>query len=82
MLKESSAPATAYKTGVETIHLGREMGRDEGKNIQRDAVYANEGVPPFADSRQRGRGIPVELRNHIDGEAREEVSHIDSRPRE
>jgi hypothetical protein len=74
MLKEGSAPMTTYKTGAETVLLGREMGGDEGKDIQRDAVYMNEGVPPLADSRQRGRGILVELRNLIDGETTEEVS--------
>jgi hypothetical protein len=43
---------TTYKTGAETVLLGREMGGDEGKDIGWDAVYANKGVPPFADSHQ------------------------------
>jgi len=50
------------------------MGGDEGKYIQRDAVYANEGVPPLADIRRRSRGALVKLRNGVEGEAAEEVS--------
>jgi len=50
------------------------MGGDEGKDLRRDAVYVNEGVPPPADSRRRGRGTLVELRNLVGGEAIEEVS--------
>jgi len=42
MLKEDSAPMTAYKTGAETVLLGIEMGGDEGEDVHRDAVYANE----------------------------------------
>jgi hypothetical protein len=68
MLKEGSAPMTAYKTGAESVLLGREMGGDEGENVQRDAVYTNERVPPLADSRQRGRGILVELRHRTERE--------------
>jgi hypothetical protein len=45
---------TAYKTGAETVPLGREVGGDKGKDVHRDAVYANERVPPLADSRQHG----------------------------
>ena len=37
-------PMTAYKSDVETILLGREIGGDEGKDVQRDAVYENEGI--------------------------------------
>ena len=48
---------------------GREMGGNKGKDFQRDAVYMDEGVLPLADSRQRGRCIPVELRNLIESEA-------------
>ena len=65
---------SAYETSAKTVLLGREMGGDEGKNIQRDAVYVNEGVSPLADSRQRGRDILVKLGNAIEGEATEEVS--------
>ena len=50
------------------------MGGDEGKDLQRNAVYVDEGIPPLADGRQRGRGIPVELTNLIKGEAIEQVS--------
>ena len=60
---------TTYKTGVETVLLGGEMGGDEGKDVQRDAIYANEGVPPLADIRRRGRGTLVKLRNIVEGEA-------------
>ena len=69
MLKESSALTTAHEGGLKTVLLGREMGGDEGKDLHRDAVYGNEGIPPLADGRQRGRGIPVELRNPVEGEA-------------
>jgi hypothetical protein len=62
------------KTGAEMVPLGREMGGDEGKDIDWDAVYANEGVPPFADSCQRCGGILGELRNVVKGEPVEEVS--------
>jgi hypothetical protein len=65
---------SAHETGAKTILLGREMGRDEGKDIQRDSVYVNERVPPLANSRQCGRGILVELGNTIESEAMEEVS--------
>ena len=60
---------TTYKTGVETVLLGGEMGGDEGKDVQRDAIYANERVPPLADIRRRGRGTLVKLRNIVEGEA-------------
>jgi len=82
MLEESSAPMTANKTGAEAVLLGREIRGDDGKDIQRDAVYANEGVPPLADIRQRGRDILVELGNIIEGEAVEEVSVLFPRLRE
>ena len=61
---------TTYKTGVETVLLGGEMGGDEGKDIQRDAIYANEGVPPLADSCQCGRSILVESGNLFKGGGR------------
>jgi hypothetical protein len=64
------------ETGAEAIPMGRkmgfEMGGDEGKDIQRDTVYGNERVPPFANSRQRGRGILIKLRNLVEGEAVED----------
>jgi len=69
MLKEGPTPVTAHKAGTEAVVLGREMGRDEGKDIQRNTVYANERVPPLAEIRQCGREVPVELRNVIKGEA-------------
>ena len=33
---------TAYKTGTKNILLGGEMDGDEGKDVQRDAVYVKE----------------------------------------
>jgi hypothetical protein len=45
---------TAHTTGAEKVPLGGEMGRDEGKHIQRDAVYVGKGVPPLPNGRQRG----------------------------
>ena len=69
MLNEGPAPVTAYESGPETVPLGREMGRDPGKDLRRDAVYGDEGVPPLPDSYQRGQGIPVEPANLTEGEA-------------
>ena len=74
MLEECSAPMAAHKTDVKTVLLGREMGGDEGKDVQRNAVYAKEGVPPLPDSCQRGRDILVQSRNVIKSEATKEVS--------
>ena len=31
----------AYMAGVETVRLGMEVGGDEGKDVQRDAVDTN-----------------------------------------
>ena len=42
VLKEGPAPMTAYKTGTKNILLGGEMDGDEGKDVQRDAVYVKE----------------------------------------
>ena len=50
------------------------MGGDQGKDIRREAIDVNQGVPPLADVHQRGRNIPVELRNVVEGEAVEDVS--------
>ena len=65
---------TAHKTGADTILLVSEVGGDEGQHIQRNAVYVNEGVSPFADICQCGRDPLVELRNIFESEAVEEVS--------
>ena len=48
MFKESPAPMSTYERGVEPVFLGREEGRDDGKDIQRDAVDGREGVLPPA----------------------------------
>ena len=69
VLEEGFAPVTTHRSGVETILLGNKVGGDEGEDFQRDAIDANEGVLPFANSCQRGRGILVESRNCIRGEA-------------
>ena len=74
MLKEGSTPMTAHKAGTEAVLLRRKIGGDEGKDIQWDAVYRNEKVLPFTNARQRGRNIPVDLRNVVKSEAAEEVS--------
>ena len=65
---------TADGTCVENVPLGREVGGDEGKDVQRDAVNASEGVPPFTNSTKRGRNVAVELRHVRRGEATEVVS--------
>jgi len=74
MLKEGPTPMTAYVTGIETVRrLEMEVGGDEGKDVQRNAVDADEGVPPLADVCQRDRDIPVELGDFVKGEAVREV---------
>jgi len=74
MLKEGPTPMTAYVTGVETVRRqGMEVDGDEGKDVQRNAVDTNEGVPPLADIRQCGRDIPVELGDIVKGEAVKEL---------
>ena len=74
ILKEGPTPMTTHITGTETVFLGMEMGGNEAKDIQGNAVDVNEGVPPFTDVCQRGRNILVELRNVVEGETVEEVS--------
>ena len=74
MLKEDSTPVAADKSGAESVPLGREVGGDKGKNVEWDAVDGSKRVLPFAYGYQRGRGVPVELRNGIQCEAAEEVS--------
>lgn len=66
----------AYKSGTETVPLGREVGGDERKDIQRESVDGNKGVLPLADGRQRCRNVLVELRDVIEGEA---VGQINTR---
>ena len=65
---------TAHMTGAETVRLRMEMGGDEGKDIERNAVDGNKRVPPLADICQCGRNTSVELRNSVEGETIEEVS--------
>ena len=71
----------ANKAGAETIAVGREMGRDEGKYILREAVDGNERVSPFADSRRDGCNILIQLRKPVEAIAAEEVRKSISRPR-
>ena len=73
MLEEGFAPVTTHRSGVEVVLLGRKVCRDEGEDFQRDAIDANEGVLQFANSCQRCRGILVESRNLVRGEAAKEV---------
>ena len=72
-MKEGSAPMAADEGGEEPVLLGRQVGGDEGKNIERDAVDGGKRVLPFADGCQCGRSVPVELGNGIQGEAAEGV---------
>jgi hypothetical protein len=44
------------------------MDGDEGEDVQRDSIYANERIPPFANSRQRSGGILIKLRDLVEGE--------------
>ena len=59
---------TAYESRPETVLLGFEMGGDERKDLRRDAVYANEGVPLPTDGHQCACYTPVEATNLIEGE--------------
>ena len=59
---------TAHKTGEEVVPLGGKIGGDEGKDVQREAVDGNERVLPFANCRQRGRGVTIKLRDVIQGD--------------
>ena len=38
-----------HRSGMETVLLGGEVGRDEGKDIRRDAVDGDERVLPLAN---------------------------------
>ena len=79
MLKEGLAPVTAHTIGVQKVLLGIEMGGNERKDIQRNAVDGNEGVPPLANVCQRCRNVLIELRDVVEGKAAEGVN---PRPRE
>ena len=59
MLKEGSAPMAADEGGEESVLLGRQVGGDEGKNVERDAVDGGKRVLPFADGCQCGRSVAV-----------------------
>ena len=69
---------TAYEGGPETVLLRREMGGNEGKDVQRNTVYGSERVLPLVDTRQRRRCIPAKLRNLVESEATGQVSVLPS----
>ena len=52
------------------------MGRDKGKNLDRDAVDAREGVPPLADGRQCNCNIAVELGDCLQSKSAEVISML------
>ena len=60
--------------GLQKVLDVRKVVRDEGKDIQRNAIDLDKGVPPLADIRGRNGNVPVNLRNLVEGEAAEEVS--------
>ena len=66
-LDESSAPMTAYGTEAKYITSRGEISGDEREDVERDAIDRDERVPPLADSRQRGRGVLIKLRNRVEG---------------
>ena len=69
MLKKSPTPMTTHRSGVETVLLGRQVDGDETEDLQRDAIDVNEGVFPLTNGCQRGRDVPVELRDRVRGES-------------
>ena len=78
MLEKHSAPMTTHESGAKAVLLRGEVGRDERKDIQRNAVDAGKGVPPFSDGCKCGRNVPVELRNRVQGEAANRISQSSS----
>ena len=66
---------TTNERGAEAVLLGREVGRDERKDVQRYAVDGNEGVLPLANGCQCGRSVLVELRDLVWGEAAKEAEN-------
>lgn len=65
---------TADKSGMEVIFLGRKVGGDKEKDVQRYTIDANEGVLPLADDPKCGRNILLKLGNRIRAVTTEEVS--------
>ena len=59
------------ETCTEAVLLGREVGGDEGKDVQRDAIDANKRVLPLADSGKWNRQILVKLRNRVRAQTKE-----------
>ena len=52
-----------YETDLKKVFARREMGGNEIKNLEWDAVYGNEGVPPLVDNPQFGQAILLKLRD-------------------
>ena len=63
----------ANEASAETVALVKEIGRDEGKDVLREAVDGNKRVSPLANNRQDGGNILVQLRNLVEAIATEEV---------
>ena len=78
MLEKHSAPMTTDEGGAKAVVLRGEVGWDERKDVQRNTVNADEGVLPFSDGCKRGRDVPVELRNRVQGEAANRISQSSS----
>jgi hypothetical protein len=74
MLKEDPTPMATHESGPETVPLGGEMGVDEGKDIQRNAINGSEGVHPFTDNYKCGRNVAFESRDRFQVEAKGIVS--------
>lgn len=52
-MEKDVTPTAAYKTCMENILLGVEVGGDEAEDIPRDEIDASEPVPPLANRFQR-----------------------------
>ena len=64
----------AYEAGAETVSLKSEVGGNEGKDIQREAIDRGERVLPLVDGCQRRRDVMIKLRDLITGNAAKDVS--------
>jgi hypothetical protein len=76
MLNEDPAPMTTHKSGTEAVTLEREMGGDEGKDIQQNAVDGSEEVLPFTDGYKCGPNVAFQSRNRVQVKATEVVSNL------
>ena len=73
-MDERSAPVATHKTCPETVLLLIEVGRNEGEDIHRDAVYGNERILPFANRGQHSQGIVIKLIDFVKAEAAQNLS--------